>query len=267
MHTALIELELTNQSAEHFVHQVQNLLSPSECQEIIEKQEPFLIPTSGAYSSRLRHMYFDTKLSEILWDRLEQFYGSKQVVDEEGQTWKASHLNTFLRFCKYNPGGVFGPHHDGRRMMTVDQQSFMTVNIYLSTVPSLHGGATRVLDENDKNSVIGRVQPLEGMASVFRDSLFHDGEALKDGVKYLLRTDIIFEREVPFNFESLYGDLSVEEKAIKAHMMAECLEDGGSRDAAIFWYKKAYRLDPALETGEWWRMRYGDPLHKQKIYL
>jgi hypothetical protein len=33
--------------------------------------------------------------------------------------------------------------------------------------------------------VLGAVQPVPGAVSVFRDSPFHDGEVLREGVKYL----------------------------------------------------------------------------------
>lgn len=115
-------------------------------QEIIEDNEDSLIATRGPYSDRLRYMFFDHSLVEMLWNRLEPLYGSDRVVDGDGQGWKANALNPYFRFCKYRPGDDFGPHNDGRRMINVDEQSSMTVNIYLATVPESHGGATRVLE-------------------------------------------------------------------------------------------------------------------------
>lgn len=103
--------------------------------------------------------------------------------------WKSSRLNTRFRFCKYYPGDAFGPHSDGRRLASVNLLSFITVNTYLNSVPRSHGGATRFLDPSisgdggDKHKLLGLVQPELGAASVFRDSLFHDAEELKDGVK------------------------------------------------------------------------------------
>jgi hypothetical protein len=93
------------------------------------------------------------------------------------------------------------------------------------------------------------MQPVEGMASIFRDSLLHDGERLEEGVKYLLRTDVIYQRETPFNFEGMFGGLSAQEKAAKALNLAERLEGGGNRDGAVVWYRKAFKLNPELESG------------------
>jgi hypothetical protein len=129
----------------------------------------------------------------------------------------------------------------------------MTVNMYLNTVLPEHGGATRILSPSATGStdggheVLGKVQPVEGSAAVFRDSLYHDGEALGAGLKYLLRTDVMFARDEPFDLDVAYAGLSNEEKGRRALDWAVRLEDGGNRDLAVVWYKKAFRLCPALD--------------------
>lgn len=120
----------------------------------------------------------------------------------------------------------------------------MTINIYLATVPESHGGATRFL-ATDKE-VIVQVQPELGQAALFRDDVWHDGEELNDGVKYLVRTDVMFIRDKNFDFESLYGVLDGEAKGRKALGIAEGLEDAGRGGEAVGWYKKAFALWPAL---------------------
>jgi hypothetical protein len=129
----------------------------------------------------------------------------------------------------------------------------MTVNIYLNTVAPEHGGATRILSQSatgtvdDTLDVLGKVQPVEGSAAVFRDSLYHDGEALVAGMKYLLRTDVMFARDEPYDLNVACAGWSDEEKGRKALKWAWRLEDGGNHEMAVAWYKKAFRLYPALE--------------------
>jgi hypothetical protein len=129
----------------------------------------------------------------------------------------------------------------------------MTVNMYLNTVLLEHGGATRILSPSvtgsidGRHEVLGKVQPVQGSAAVFRDSLYHDGEALGEGVKYLLRTDIMFTRDEPFDINVACAGLSDEKKGRKAFEWAVRLEDGGNRELAVAWYKKAFRLCPALD--------------------
>jgi len=120
----------------------------------------------------------------------------------------------------------------------------MTVNIYLNTVLPEHGGATRILSQSatgtvdDTLDILGKVQPVEGSAAVFRDSLYHDGEALVAGVKYLLVTDVMFVRDEPYDLNVACAGWSDEEKA---------LEDGGNHEMAVAWYREVFRLCPALE--------------------
>jgi hypothetical protein len=99
-------------------------------------------------------------------------------------------------------------------MESVDEQSFMMLNIYLATVPSSAGGTTRFLSASQE--VITKIQPELGQALMFRDDVWHDGEELSEGVKYLLRTDVMYVRDEDFDFERLCKGMGDEEKGRKA---------------------------------------------------
>ena len=123
----------------------------------------------------------------------------------------------------------------------------MTINLYLNSIPSSAAGATRFL--SPKNEVLVAVQPVLGQALLFRDDVWHDGEEVKAGVKYLLRTDIMYWRDQEFDFDKLCegdGEMGDERRGRRALALAEALEDAGRREEAVEWYKKAFRLWPAL---------------------
>jgi len=57
--------------------------------------------------------------------------------------------------------------------------------------------------------------------------VWHDGKELSEGVKYLLRTDVMYVRDRDFDFETLYRELGNKAKGSKALGVAEGLEDAG----------------------------------------
>jgi hypothetical protein len=137
--------------------------------------------------------------------------------------------------------------------------------MYLNTVPSSAGGATRFLasplgsyDPSVPRVVLTKSQPVLGSAAIFREDLWHDGEELIEGKKWLLRTDVMYRREKDFDFEEFFekrglGEedraLGKEERGRKALGIAEGLEDAGCSEEAVRWYKIAFREWPELERG------------------
>jgi len=125
------------------------------------------------------------------------------------------------------------------------------VNIYLNDVPEENKGATRILKERVDNNytgnftldVLGKVQPVQGMASVFRESVYHDGESVSDGVKYLLRSDLMFEREEQFDWEKVSSGLGGVAKANKALNISYALQDGGNSLEADEWRAMAFEYN------------------------
>jgi len=70
---------------------------------------------------------------------------------------------------------------------------------------------------------------------MFRDYIWHDGEEVKEGRKFLLRTDVMYERVEEWSEERVWKGLGSEEKGRRALLVAEGLEDSGSSEEAIRW--------------------------------
>jgi hypothetical protein len=143
-------------------------------------------------------------------------------------------------------------------MFSLDEQSFMSVNIHLNTVPHEFKGATRILATHHEHQmwdglvpleeleVWAKIQPVQGTASIFRDTLWHDGEELLGEEKYLLRTDVVYEREGLFDWEEVTREMGREEKSVKAMNIGYALSEGGNRGEAAEWFRTAFELNPRI---------------------
>ncbi len=112
------------------------------------------------------------------------------TTDGDGARWRLKSLNERLRFLKYSqPGDFFYPHTDGYFPRTRNERSFMTVLLYLNE--GYRGACTTIYD------VMGRplpVAPRTGMALVHDHLVYHEVPPLREGVKHVIRTDVMYER-------------------------------------------------------------------------
>ena len=100
------------------------------------------------------------------------------------------------------PGDYFAPHSDGSFACDVTgQRSFITVMLYLNT--PIDGGETNFLSRRpeylkrvdaDCDGSCVSVHPTTGSALFFDHQMYHEGALLNKGVKYAVRTDVMFER-------------------------------------------------------------------------
>lgn len=144
---------------------------------------------------------------------------------------------------------MFTAHYDYSRQLSINKKTYMAVNIYLNTVLEENKGATRVLKNEphmghywngrENLTVLAKIQPVIGAASIFRDTLWHDGEELLQGEKYLLRSDIVYQRESDFDFDKVHGDLPYVKQADKAVEIAYALQNGGAYEEVEEWLKHA----------------------------
>ena len=93
-------------------------------------------------------------------------------------------MNELFRFYRYAPGQKFGWHADGPYRRDNGEISLLTFMIYLNE--GYRGGETRF----EWTKVEGKA----GMALVFEHGLIHEGAELTAGLKYVLRSDVMFGR-------------------------------------------------------------------------
>src|SRR5262249_50613527 len=107
-------------------------------------------------------------------------------------------FNERLRFYRYNPGQAFKPHRDGSYCRHEQREaSRMTLLIYLNDDAA--GGETRFFSDARQASLdqpYVTVNPRAGMALVFLHRIWHEGAEVRGGRKLVLRTDVLYGREL-----------------------------------------------------------------------
>mmetsp|Transcript_22026 Transcript_22026/g.48028 ORF Transcript_22026/g.48028 Transcript_22026/m.48028 type:complete len:287 (-) Transcript_22026:272-1132(-) len=189
---------------------VDGLLSVAECKKLLAAAEEIGFGFTNypkAYRGNLRLITTDAELATALWKRLQPLVPSVIVLPYGARAesvvcrWRALGLNECFRIAKYYPGDRFAPHCDAFFKRNAAEMSMFTVNVYLND--GFEGGATRFYPpcqyrhESSLPNPDLVISPRPGLAAVFRHEetfLLHDGEAVRSGFKYLLRTDIMYQR-------------------------------------------------------------------------
>jgi len=125
-----------------------------------------------------RVMFDDFELARELFARL------RAHVPSEMFGRKVSGTNERFRVYRYDVGECFRAHYDGAFIRNENEQSYLTLMVYLNE--DFEGGETRFLEFQ-----FG-VTPRSGMALLFQHQLFHEGAPVRSGVKYVLRTDVMY---------------------------------------------------------------------------
>jgi prolyl 4-hydroxylase len=184
------------------------LMSPGECRRLIAAAAGLGFSHAGlavggdtyrvnlAVRNNLRVVIDEPDLSAALWGRLR----AKVDPGHEGAALAA--LNWRFRVYEYNRGQRYFPHVDVRTALPGGETRFSLV-IYLND--GFEGGATRFFERKDKasrrgegrgrkfdNRVTHALRPPVGSAVVFDHLLLHEGAEVTAGVKYAVRSDLIY---------------------------------------------------------------------------
>ncbi|MFN8284166.1 MAG: 2OG-Fe(II) oxygenase [Chitinophagales bacterium] len=173
------------------IYTINNFWSEQECLDFISKSEsigyePATVDTENGQiivehvRNNERIIYTDNILASTLWQKLNSLVPSKI-----GNCY-AIGLNELFRFYKYKSGQEFKRHRDQSYIRNDMEASYFTFMIYLNE--NYLGGETTFADIS--------IQPKQGMALIFLHDLEHSGNPVKDGTKYVLRTDIMYRLQV-----------------------------------------------------------------------
>ncbi len=169
---------------------IEDFLTPQECDHYIELThgQVFEEAKINIYGRQLmnkgvrdneRLMVFDANLAETL------FRKASEVLPQQHEDYSVLDFNEMFRIYKYSPGQRFKMHRDGSYIRNENEKSFYTFLIYLND--DFEGGETEF--EN-----LFTVAPKKGSALVFYHPLRHEGKTLISGLKYVLRTDVMYRK-------------------------------------------------------------------------
>ena len=101
-------------------------------------------------------------------------------------------------------------------------------------------GLYRAMDQD----ILESVQPEEGSCLIFWHPLLHEGQKLEpdSASKFILRSDIMFERDV-----DTAPEMTTEQREAIEHLKrAGAFEEAGDMDSALREYQQVQRKDPDL---------------------
>jgi prolyl 4-hydroxylase len=168
---------------------IPEVLSPAECSNHIARSEQIgyeaapIITFQGArrdesVRNNERVVVDDDALGAFVWPRIRDhipvFLDGRPVIG----------LNERFRYYRYRPGQKFALHRDGAFRRESGEESKLTCLLYLND--DFAGGETAVKDRV--------VAPKQGMALIFRHEFLHEGRPVLDGTKYVLRTDVMYDK-------------------------------------------------------------------------
>jgi predicted 2-oxoglutarate/Fe(II)-dependent dioxygenase YbiX len=169
---------------------VEDFLTRQECLDMIVKSENVgyelakVNTASGAkvrtdIRNNSRAFYNSEELAQQLWEKLGPLLPAP-LASMADRT--AFGLNELFRFYRYQRGHQFKGHYDESYVRNEREASALTFMVYLND--NFQGGDTTFRGL--------RVQPRQGMALVFLHSLYHEGSEVTQGVKYVLRSDVMY---------------------------------------------------------------------------
>jgi prolyl 4-hydroxylase len=176
-----------------FIFEVPDILTSDECAQWIDRirsagTEPAPINTrrGNTVDSQIRNnrraIFDDPDQARLLLKRVGKH------APREIHEMVLERVNERFRCYEYQVGQRFAPHSDGAFVRSEDEQSWYTFMVYLND--GFDGGETAFFVEPE---VI--IRPRQGSGLLFQHPIIHEGREVKAGVKYVLRTDLMYCRQ------------------------------------------------------------------------
>lgn len=167
----------------------ENFLNEIECQILIDRSDDIgyeyaKVKLGENTFAELPQVRNNQRVIEMNFDLSEDLFTKSQaLLPFKFGLYNLKRLNEMFRFYKYETGQQFKIHQDESFERNKNECSFFTFIIYLND--DFKGGETIF-----QNGL--KVIPSTGDLLVFYHPLPHKGAAIESGVKYVLRTDVMY---------------------------------------------------------------------------
>ena len=167
---------------------VHDFLSAAECaaqiaaSEAMEYENALVNSRDGALlqaerRNNARVLFDDAALSAAMYARAASVLPAQDI-----DGWRVCGLNERWRYYRSGPGQFFRLHRDGNYQRSAQQESRYTFLLYLNDD----------FDGGDTDFIFEKVAARRGALLLFPHHLIHQGCAVHSGVKYVLRTDVMY---------------------------------------------------------------------------
>jgi len=179
-----------------YVQIIENVFTKEECEDLIKLSEERGFETAGFYVDQngKEHFFLNKRRSDrcIINDTsfadklLHRIY---KLIPNQYNNKKLHSINYRLKFLKYNIGDYFTRHHDSNYISENGSRSQITILIYLNC--DYEGAYTTFFkNSEDFNGYI--IKPSVGMVCLMDQKIEHEVNALINGTKYVIRTDLMY---------------------------------------------------------------------------
>jgi WD40 repeat protein len=182
---------------------IPSLLSKNECETLLNEEiknsfQKAISNYPTYYRNNDRFMIDNDELAKQLFEKVKPYLPEtieiNSAIQAENGVWHLKELNNRLRFCKYSANQYFHRHLDGVHYRNDTTQSKLTFMIYLNSATEFKGGRTLFFKTKETEEIWASYIPKQGDLIVFDHNVWHEGEKLTDGEKFVLRSDILYSK-------------------------------------------------------------------------
>mmetsp|Transcript_90514 Transcript_90514/g.141915 ORF Transcript_90514/g.141915 Transcript_90514/m.141915 type:complete len:294 (-) Transcript_90514:98-979(-) len=196
-----------------FIGAIDNFFMEDECRSWVEFGERHGFEEAKqkqtaeyAFRDNGRIEMENEEIAHLIWLRMRSFVPD-EIPGVNGMRRRAVGCSPRIRLYRYSRGQRFGQHVDGSRdEPSLGGRTHYTVLIYLnggerdSEEMQIKGGETAFWKDRNGNptTMVLAFPPTRGVCLFHGhgdECMIHEGAAVEGGAKYVLRTDVVYEKE------------------------------------------------------------------------